>query len=82
MTNAALDPFNDPKIQQMGSLLSRMTGDKPDDLKLSKTQVTSWIEVAIPRMVTQMPGLPPGMQCDIDKTSDDSWTLRISRPKA
>lgn len=71
---------NDLAIQNMGSLLQRMTGDKPDELKFTKPQVNAWIEVAIPRMV-KMPGLPDGMECKLDKLDDDTWNLRITRPK-
>jgi hypothetical protein len=70
----------DPNIQQMGSLLARMTGDRSEQVKFTKTQVNSIIEVLLPRLATTMPGLPDGMLCHVDKTSEDSWTLTITRP--
>ena len=71
----------DPQIRQMGSLLSRMEGGKKDDLKLSRAQVASLIEVFIPRLF-QAPGMPDGISCNVSKTSDDSWTIEIARPKS
>jgi hypothetical protein len=77
---SAIDMF-DPQIRQMGTLLSRIEGGgKKEDQKLSRVQVASMIEVFIPRFVQGAPGMPDGMVCDIQKTSDDSWTIHIKRP--
>ena len=75
-----LPALGDPQMRQMGSLLQRMTGGKGQELKFSRMQVASMIEVFIPRFVKGAPGMPDGMTCDIEKDSPDSWTIRITRP--
>jgi hypothetical protein len=63
----------------MGTLLQKMTADNGDKLKFSADQVRSVIEILIPRMATQMPGMPDGMTCDV-QPDDTGWTLRINKP--
>ena len=67
-----------PEIRQMGSLLSRMTADS-EEIKLTDSQVTAVVEALIPRIVTSLPGMPPGMKCDV-KPDDAGWTIRVERP--
>lgn len=77
-----VDILSDPRIQQVGSLLSRMTSSTDDTPKFNRAQVASWIEVAIPRTITSMPTMPAGMSCDIQKPDEDTWVLTITRPKS
>lgn len=67
------------EIKQMGSLLSKMTAETSGDVNFNDNQVTAIIEVLLPRMVTNLPGMPAGMKCSIEK-DDTGWTIRVEKP--
>lgn len=68
-------------VQQMGSLLQKMTADASEGVKFTRNQVQAMIEIVIPRFVTGAPGMPKGMSCDIDRDADgNGWTIRVTRP--
>lgn len=69
------------EIKQMGSLLSKMTAETTGEIKFNDGQVTAVVEVLIPRLIQQMPGMPAGMTCAIER-DDTGWTVRIERPHA
>lgn len=63
---------------QMGSLLARMTSADPT-LSFTSSQVRAVVEVLIPKIVTEMPGMPAGMRCDVE-ADESGWTLRVRKP--
>lgn len=72
---------DDKKLQQMGSLLSRMTKESDkSEIKFTSSQVRGMVEIVIPKMIREMPGMPPGMVCQIDR-HDDGWTVEIRLPE-
>lgn len=66
----------------MSTLLQKMQADATTDAKFTDNQVKSIVEVLIPRMITAMPGMPPGMTCVITDRDDTGWTVRIERPRS
>lgn len=67
-------------IKNMGSLLSKMTAETSGEVRFTDGQVKSVMEVLLPRLATNMPGLPPGITCSVE-SDDQGWTLRINKPK-
>ncbi len=64
--------------QQAGSLLSRMTSETSTEIKFTDDQADKIVEVVIPRMVTQMPGMPH-MTCTVERDKK-GWTIRVEKP--
>jgi len=65
------------ELNQIGSLLSRMTTE--DKITFDKDQVTRIVEILIPKIVTELPGMPAGMTCQVKK-DDKGWDIRVERP--
>lgn len=70
-----------PDIEAMGSLFQKMTVDTKEELKLNNNQVNNIVEILIPRIAVNLPGMPHGMKCTVDR-DEKGWTIRIDRPEA
>lgn len=69
-------------MSEMSSFFSKMTSthDSGEEFKLNNEQAYAIVEVVIPRMITEMPGLKHlGMKCRFVEKDDDGWTLRIDK---
>ncbi len=66
-------------IKNMGSLLNRMTETGSKNITLSENQINAVVEVLIPRIATNMPGMPEGMTCSVEK-DETGWTIRVEKP--
>lgn len=66
-------------VQQMGTLLSKMTTAEDSQVTFTSDQVSAVMEVLIPKIATNMPGMPPGMQCAVER-SDTGWVIKVDRP--
>lgn len=67
-------------IQQMGTLLSKMTAEQSAEFRLDESQIKSLMEIAVPRFATTFPGLPPGFKCSVE-ADERGWTIRVDRPE-
>lgn len=68
-------------IAGMTTLLQKMRQEQPSDAQpFTDSQVKAVVEILIPRLVTTMPGLPPGMSAEFVERTDKSWTIKITRP--
>ncbi len=66
----------------MSSFFSKMasTPDSGEGMTMSADQAYAIVEVVIPRMVTEMPGLKHlGMKCRFIEKDETGWTLRIDK---
>lgn len=73
------DMGNLPDINQMGTLLQKMTADTSGEIQFTDSQVIAVMEILIPKLVTTMPGMPHGMYCQVDR-SPKGWTITVERP--
>lgn len=64
----------------MGTLLSRMTNSEAPEVTLNSGQVDAIVEVLIPKMISEMPGMKSaGLKCSITR-DEAGWNIRIDRP--
>ena len=64
------------------SLLEKMQGmdSESDEIKFDDAQASMLVELVIPRMISQMPGMAAfGFTCDVERV-DGGWTIQIRRP--
>lgn len=68
---------------QMSSFLQKMRAgadNAKDDFVLDDAQVARVVEVLVPQIVTNMPGMSTaGLKCSVTK-DDKGWTIRVDRP--
>lgn len=65
-------------VKSMGTLLQKMTAETSGEIKFTDDQADKIIEIVIPRMVTQMPGMP-NMTCTVER-DEKGWTIRVEKP--
>lgn len=57
-----------------------MTAETSGEIRFTDEQVKAVMEILLPRIAVNLPGLPKGITCSVDQ-DDDGWTLRINKPK-
>lgn len=63
------------------TLFDKMTGGVPSaGPQFTPAQVAAFMELSLPKICTEMPGLPAGMTCTLERDEDgNGWRFHVRR---